>query len=125
MAPQKIAEWDTRLGKVMNANLAEYLLPANADGADPAFGPLGAKGLAEIAICEMAPAIANAVCHATGRRVSHPPIRPETLIGPAVPASNSRDGLLGGVARGSWRFRRDGDFAGSGALPDRLMMEDT
>ena len=62
-----------------NANLAEYLVPVNADVEqleatfieedDPHVNPLGAKGVAKIAICGVAPAIANAVYHATGRRV--------------------------------------------------------
>ncbi len=90
MALEEIAEWDERLGRVMNANLAEYLVPVNADVAeldvqfvpsnDTIFNPLGAKGLAEIALCGVAPAIASAVYHATGKRVRHLPIRPESLV---------------------------------------------
>lgn len=90
MALMEQAEWDARLGRVMNANLAEYLLPVNADVADldvtfvpssdEIFNPLGAKGLAEIAICGVAPAIANAVYHATGKRVRDLPIMPEKLL---------------------------------------------
>ncbi|HEX5325097.1 MAG TPA: xanthine dehydrogenase family protein molybdopterin-binding subunit [Acetobacteraceae bacterium] len=91
MALHEIAEWDARLGRVMNANLAEYLVPVNADvvdldvqfvaGNDMNFNQLGAKGLAEIALCGVAPAIANAVWHATGRRVRDLPIRAESLVG--------------------------------------------
>jgi len=91
MALHEIAEWDERLGRVMNANLAEYLVPVNADvmdldvqfvpGNDTVFNPLGVKGLAEIALCGVAPAIANAVYHATGRRVRDLPIRAEALVG--------------------------------------------
>ena len=91
MALHEIAEWDSRLGRVMNANLAEYLVPVNADvvdldvqfvaGNDTNFNPLGAKGLAEIALCGVAPAIANAVYHATGKRMRDLPIRPEALVG--------------------------------------------
>jgi len=90
MALLEQAEWDTRLGRVMNANLAEYLVPVNADvtdldvtfvpSSDEIFNPLGAKGLAEIALCGVAPAIANAVYHATGRRVRDLPIVPEKLL---------------------------------------------
>ena len=90
MALHEIAEWDEQLGRVMNANLAEYLVPVNADvmdldvqfvpGNDTNFNPLGAKGLAEIALCGVAPAIANAVYHATGKRVRDLPIRPEALV---------------------------------------------
>jgi xanthine dehydrogenase YagR molybdenum-binding subunit len=81
---------DPRFGRVTNANLAEYLVPVNADveelealfvdAHDPHINPLGAKGVAEIAICGVAPAIANAVFHATGRRVRDLPITPEKLL---------------------------------------------
>jgi len=74
----------------MNANLAEYLVPVNADvvevdalfvpSDDRCFNPLGVKGLAEIAICGVAPAIANAIHHATGRRVRELPITVEKLL---------------------------------------------
>jgi xanthine dehydrogenase YagR molybdenum-binding subunit len=90
MALLEQAEWDTRLGRVMNANLAEYLCPVNADiqeldvtfvpADDRIFNPLGVKGLAEIAVCGVAPAIANAVHHATGRRIRELPILPEKLL---------------------------------------------
>ncbi len=90
MALQEEAEWDERLGRVMNANLAEYLVPVNADvgeldvsfvpGDDRAFNPLGVKGLAEIAICGVAPAIAAAVYNATGRRMRNLPIRVEGMV---------------------------------------------
>jgi xanthine dehydrogenase YagR molybdenum-binding subunit len=90
MALMEQAEWDTRFGRVMNANLAEYLVPVNADtteldvtfvpSEDRIFNPLGAKGLAEIALCGVAPAIANAVYNATGRRVHDLPITPEKLL---------------------------------------------
>ena len=74
----------------MNGNLAEYLMPVNADvtelealfvpGEDRQFNPLGVKGLAELALCGVAPAIANAVYHATGKRVRELPITPEKLL---------------------------------------------
>ena len=47
---------------------------------DRRFNPLGVKGLAEIAICGVAPAIANAVYHATGRRIRDLPITTEKLL---------------------------------------------
>ena len=81
---------DPRFGRVTNANLAEYLVPVHADVEeldvlfvdedDPHVNPLGAKGVAELAICGVAPAIANAVYHATGRRVRDLPITPEKLL---------------------------------------------
>jgi len=90
MALLEHAEWDARFGRVMNGNLAEYLLPVNADvtelealfvpSNDQQFNPLGVKGLAEIALCGIAPAIANAVYHATGKRIRELPITPEKLL---------------------------------------------
>jgi xanthine dehydrogenase YagR molybdenum-binding subunit len=90
MALLEQAEWDPRFGRVMNANLAEYLVPVNADlvelealfvpGDDRRFNPLGVKGLAEIALCGVAPAIGNAVYHATGRRIRDLPITMEKLL---------------------------------------------
>lgn len=71
----------------MNASLTEYLVPGNADvgeldavfvpGADKIFNPLGAKGVAEIALTGVAPAIANAIYNATGFRLRHLPITPD------------------------------------------------
>lgn len=90
MALLEEAEWDERLGRVMNANLAEYLVPVNADvqqldcvfvgGSDTIFNPLGVKGVAELGICGVAPAIMNAVWHATGTRVRQLPITPDRMI---------------------------------------------
>ncbi|RAK51383.1 xanthine dehydrogenase family protein molybdopterin-binding subunit [Phenylobacterium deserti] len=90
MALLEMVEWDDRYGRVMNANLAEYLVPVCADivqleasfvpSDDKIFNPLGVKGLAEIAISGVAPAIANAVFHATGKRVRDLPILPERLL---------------------------------------------
>ena len=81
---------DARTGRVMNANLAEYHLPVNADVPsleaiivdedDPHVNPLGVKGVGEIAITGTAGAVANAVWHATGVRVRRFPITLEQLI---------------------------------------------
>ena len=82
---------DPRSGRVMNANLAEYHVPVNADvpsleailveEADPYVNALGIKGVGEIGITGTAGAIANAVWHATGVRVRRFPITIEQLIG--------------------------------------------
>jgi xanthine dehydrogenase YagR molybdenum-binding subunit len=90
MALLEQAEWDAKLGRVMNANLAEYLVPVNADvehleailvpSEDFHFNPLGSKGVAEIALTGVAPAIANAVYNAIGRRIRDLPITPEKLL---------------------------------------------
>jgi len=90
MALLEQAEWDERFGRVMNGNLAEYLVPVCADvreldalfvkSEDRIFNPLGVKGVAELGICGVAPAIGNAVYHATGRRIRDFPILPEKLL---------------------------------------------
>ena len=90
MALTEQSEWDDRFGKVMNANLAEYLVPVNADVPqldvtfvdehDPHVNPLGVKGLAEIAAVGVTPAIANAVHHATGIRFRSLPITPDKVL---------------------------------------------
>ncbi|MFJ5265549.1 xanthine dehydrogenase family protein molybdopterin-binding subunit [Streptomyces sp. NPDC088387] len=81
---------DHRDGRLVNANMADYLVPVNADvpdvdavyidGSDDEADPLGAKGLGEVTIVGVAPAIANAVHHATGRRVRDLPITVESLL---------------------------------------------
>jgi len=80
---------DSRSGRVMNPNLAEYHIPVNADipsveailveEHDPHVNALGIKGVGEIAITGTAGAIANAVWHATGRRIRHFPITLDKL----------------------------------------------
>jgi len=76
---------------VMNANLAEYHVPVNADvpsleailveETDPYVNALGIKGVGEIGIPGTAGAIANAVWHAIGVRVRRFPITLEQLVG--------------------------------------------
>jgi xanthine dehydrogenase YagR molybdenum-binding subunit len=83
---------DPRHGRWAAGNLAEYLVPVNADAPDveiefvhvedDVVGPLGAKGVGEIGQVGVAAAIANAVFHATGRRVSEVPIAPELVMDP-------------------------------------------
>ncbi len=78
------AVMDPRSGRTMNANLAEYSIPVNADVPsieailveeyDPHVNPLGIKGVGEIGITGTAGAIVNAVWHATGMRVRKLPI---------------------------------------------------
>jgi xanthine dehydrogenase YagR molybdenum-binding subunit len=82
---------DRSHGRIVNGNLAEYHVPVNADvGAleidvvdedDQAFSPLGGRGIGEIGITGVAAAVANAVYHATGRRVRSLPITLDKLIG--------------------------------------------
>ena len=89
-ALREVSEVDTRYGGFLNADLAEYVLPVNADiGAidvefidkpDYRFNSAGAKGLGEVSMVGVAAAIANAVHHATGRRFRDLPIRLEHLL---------------------------------------------
>ncbi|MDQ7250185.1 xanthine dehydrogenase family protein molybdopterin-binding subunit [Dongia sedimenti] len=82
---------DRRHGRVINNNLGDYLIPTNADVPDievisvgvPDFHAtmLGGKGVGEVPIVGVAPAIANAVFHATGKRIRDLPITLDKLIG--------------------------------------------
>ena len=81
---------DRRSGRIVNANLAEYHVPVNADigqidvnfigEPDPNFNPLGVRGIGEIGITGVAAALCNAVYHATGKRVRDLPITLDRLI---------------------------------------------
>ena len=83
-------EIDLRHARYVNDNLSEYHIPVSADVAklevvmvpeqDDRVNPLGIKGLGEIGIVGMNAAIANAVWHATGRRIRKLPIRVEDLL---------------------------------------------
>ena len=84
------AVMDSRSGRPMNPNLAEYHIPVNADVPsleailveehDPHVNTLGIKGVGEIGITGTAGAVANAVWHATGVRVRKFPITLDRLI---------------------------------------------
>jgi len=90
MALHEITRTDVRSGRIMNANLSEYLVPSHADVPalealivdedDPHVNPLGVKGIGEIGIVGGAAAIANAVYHATGKRIRDLPISPDKLL---------------------------------------------
>jgi xanthine dehydrogenase YagR molybdenum-binding subunit len=81
---------DQRNGRIVNANLAEYHVPVNADiqtidvtfvdDPDLAFNPLGIRGIGEIGITGVAGALSNAVYHATGRRIRDLPITLDKLL---------------------------------------------
>ncbi len=80
---------DHAFGRIMNANMAEYHVPVNADvpgievifvdEPDSVVNPLGVKGVGEIGIVGVAAAIANAIWHATGKRVRDLPITVDKL----------------------------------------------
>ncbi|KRQ17740.1 xanthine dehydrogenase family protein molybdopterin-binding subunit [Bradyrhizobium manausense] len=90
MALHEEAVMDHRFGRIMNANIAEYHIPVNADihdidvifvdEQDEHINKLGIKGLGEIGIVGVPAAIANAVYHATGRRVRRFPITLDKLL---------------------------------------------
>ncbi len=96
MALMEASHRDLRNGRIVNANLAEYHVPVNADIGtvdiafvpedDPHVNPLGAKGIGEIGITGVAGAIANAVFNATARRVRGLPITLDQLLGDAEAA---------------------------------------
>jgi xanthine dehydrogenase YagR molybdenum-binding subunit len=81
---------DAETGRVVNANVADYLLPIHADIPDiqtiivandeSTSNPLGVKGIGELPMVGVAAAIANAVYHATGVRVRKVPIRIEDVL---------------------------------------------
>jgi xanthine dehydrogenase YagR molybdenum-binding subunit len=89
MALHEETVFDHKLGRIMNANIAEYHVPVNADvqdikvifvdEPDEIINPMGIKGLGEIGIVGVAAAIANAVYHATGTRVRDLPITLDKL----------------------------------------------
>ncbi|MFA6211689.1 MAG: xanthine dehydrogenase family protein molybdopterin-binding subunit [Candidatus Obscuribacterales bacterium] len=80
-------------GAPLNSNLADYILPVNADTPkmevhfyehpNTELNEYGARGIGEIGLAGLAPALANAVFHATGIRVRNLPIRIEDLLGEA------------------------------------------
>jgi xanthine dehydrogenase YagR molybdenum-binding subunit len=84
MALMEKTEMDWRYGRAVNANLADYHVPVNADighidvvalpGNDTRCNELGARGVGEIGIVGVAAAVANAIYHATGKRVRDLPI---------------------------------------------------
>ena len=88
MALHEETQIDHKFGRIMNANIAEYNVPVNADVEDIKVifvdepndsNPLGLKGVGEIGIVGVAAAIANAVYHATGKRVRDLPITIDKL----------------------------------------------
>jgi xanthine dehydrogenase YagR molybdenum-binding subunit len=90
MALEEESVLDHAVGRFMTHNLADYHVPVHADvhdidvifvdERDDVVNPLGAKGLGEIGIVGVAAAIANAVYHATGKRVRDLPITLDKLL---------------------------------------------
>ncbi|HEY3999231.1 MAG TPA: xanthine dehydrogenase family protein molybdopterin-binding subunit [Candidatus Xenobia bacterium] len=90
LALHEVTHVDERYGRIVNASLADYHVPVSADVGDIEVSaldipdlhvdPLGARGIGEIGITGTGAAVANAVFHATGRRVRDLPISPDKLM---------------------------------------------
>ncbi len=86
-------EIDRRAARYVNANLADYLVPVNADIGqvdvimipedDKLVNPIGVKGIGEIGIVGTAAALSNAVYNATGQRIRSLPLRIDSLVASA------------------------------------------
>jgi len=112
-ALHEATEIDARYARYVNDNLADYMIPVNADVKDVQVilvseedhdeHPAGVKGLGELANVGTAAAIANAVYHAIGKRIRQLPIRIESCCRPAERSFRSRSTFvtvrlaLGGV----------------------------
>jgi xanthine dehydrogenase YagR molybdenum-binding subunit len=88
-ALREASDTDPRYGGFLNTDLAEYVIPVNADigeihvdfiDAPDGLLDCGVKSLGEVSLCGVAPAIANAVFHATGKRLHELPIRIEHVM---------------------------------------------
>lgn len=90
MALTEEAVIDHRFGRIINNNFADYHVPVHADcphieplfvnKPDPVINPMGSKGMGEIALIGFAASVANAVFHATGKRIREIPITPDKVI---------------------------------------------
>jgi len=90
MALQEATEIDHRFGRIMNPDLQHYHVPVNADihaietlfveEEDRIINPLGVKGMGELGMVGIPAAIANAVFHATGKRIRDLPITAEKVL---------------------------------------------
>jgi xanthine dehydrogenase YagR molybdenum-binding subunit len=84
------SETDPRMGRYLHRNYSGYLVPTNADipelevifagEFDSEASLLGSKGLGELTAVSVAPAIVNAVYHATGKRIRDLPVTAEKLL---------------------------------------------
>jgi xanthine dehydrogenase YagR molybdenum-binding subunit len=90
MALHEDTQIDHRYGRMMTTNLADYHVPSNADvfeiettfveEEDKIVNELGVKGMGELGMVGIPAAIANAVFHATGKRIRNLPITPDKLL---------------------------------------------
>lgn len=89
-ALMEATEYDSRWANPVTRTLADYHVPVNLDvppidvyfigKPDPHISPIGARGIGEIGITGVAAALANAVYHATGKRIRELPITPDKLL---------------------------------------------
>lgn len=90
MALSEESHYDQRSGRFVTRNLADYHVPVNLDvppievyftnKPDYKNNPLGVRGVGEIVATGVAPAIANAIFNATGKRLRDLPITPDKLL---------------------------------------------
>jgi xanthine dehydrogenase YagR molybdenum-binding subunit len=90
MAMTEEAIMDHRYGRFINTNFVDYHIPVHADvppmdilfvnKPDYIISPTGAKGIGEIALIGVAPAILNAIYNATGKRIRKLPVTPDNLV---------------------------------------------
>jgi xanthine dehydrogenase YagR molybdenum-binding subunit len=91
MAAMEQSAFEPALGRFLSKNLAGVAIPVNADipsditvhfvdEVDEKASPIGGKGIGELGATGVAAAVANAVFHATGKRIRDLPITPEKLI---------------------------------------------
>src|SRR6202007_1837612 len=90
MAMLERTHYDPQNGAPINSSLADYIVAVNADAPpihvhfldfpDKEINELGARGIGEIGLAGVAPAITDAVHHATGVRVRELPVRIENLL---------------------------------------------
>ena len=90
-AAMEQSQYEPKLGRWLSKNLAGVAIPVHADiptdiqvhfvdEFDEHASPLGAKGIGELAATGVAAAVANAVFHATGKRIRDLPITPDKLV---------------------------------------------
>jgi xanthine dehydrogenase YagR molybdenum-binding subunit len=94
MALLEETTYSPKTGQPINGNFADYLVATNPDTPnievhfldhpDTVMGQYGARGIGEIGLAGVAPAIANAIYHATGIRLRHLPIKIEDLLSSTV-----------------------------------------